>query len=336
DIDLRTGARATGIDRRERTVQLEDGTVLPYGSLVLATGARNRGLSAPGIELGGIHGLRSLPEAETLREALGRGRSVVVIGAGFIGLEFAAAARAHGLRVTVLEMADRPMGRVLSPAMSDYFVGAHEGLGTDLRLGEGIDHFEGDEGRVTATWSSTGQRYPADLVLIGIGVVPSVELAVQAGLEVDNGIVVDDRLRTEDPAVYAIGDCAAFPSAVAGRRVRLEAVQNATDQGRHVAKVILGEDAPYTEPPWFWSNQGPYRLQIAGLTAPDDHTVTRGDTEAGKFSVFSFRGGQLAAVESVNQPADHMAARRIFQKRLPVTVEQVQDPDVDLRAYSKT
>ncbi|WP_324651327.1 NAD(P)/FAD-dependent oxidoreductase [Georgenia sp. H159] len=334
-VTLRSGVAATGIDRRSRTVHLADGSELGYGALVLATGARNRGLSVPGIELGGIHGLRTLTDAETLREELGRVRRVVVVGAGFIGLEFAAAARAHDLQVTVLEGAPRPMGRVLSSAMSEYFVHAHAALGTDLRLSEGIEHFEGDDGRVTAAWSTTGARYPADLVLIGIGVVPNVELAVDAGLEVDNGIVVDDRLRTQDPAIYAIGDCAAFPSVDADARVRLEAVQNATDQGRHVAKVLVGHDSPYTDPPWFWSNQGPYRLQIAGLTAPDVLTVTRGDQATGKFSVFSFHADRLVAVESVNQPADHMAARRVLQKRLPVTVGQVQDPEFDLKAYSK-
>ena len=344
DVDARLGVRATSIDRDTKTVTLDDGTTLAYSKLVLATGAANRELTVPGAALSGIHGLRTLTDAQALHARLDAVRSVVVIGAGFIGLEFAAAARARGLDVTVLEYADRPMGRALTPVMSGFFADAHQRLGVSLRLGEGIASFDGDNGHVTAAVSTTGQRYPADLVLVGVGVTPRTELAQAAGLEVENGIVVDGSLRTSDPDIYALGDCASFPNAHAGARTRLESVQNATDQARHAAHAILGakpdsgaggEPGGYADLPWFWSNQGHLRLQIAGLAAPGDQTVLRGNPADEKFSVFCFRNGVLAAVESVNQPADHMAARRLLAAGRTLTPEQAADPDFDLKGYSK-
>src|SRR6185312_6015040 len=344
-------AHVTSIDRAARTVALDDGTTLAYSKLVLATGAANRELAVPGADLAGIHGLRTLTDAQALHARLDAVRSVVVIGAGFIGLEFAAAARARGLDVTVLEYADRPMGRALTPVMSGFFADTHQRLGVTLRLGEGIASFDGDEnGHVTAAVSTTGNRYPADLVLVGVGVTPRTELAAAAGLEVENGIVVDGSLRTSDPDIYALGDCASFPNAHAGTRTRLESVQNATDQARHAARAIAGTSAQlaaepgsrfggepggYADLPWFWSNQGPLRLQIAGLVAPGDQTVLRGNPAEEKFSVFCFRNGALAAVESVNQPADHMAARRLLAAGRTLTPEQAADPDFDLKTYSK-
>ncbi len=349
DVDARLGVRVTSIDRTARTVALDDGTTLAYTKLVLATGAANRELTVPGAALSGIHGLRTLTDAQALHARLDAVRSVVVIGAGFIGLEFAAAARARGLDVTVLEYADRPMGRALTPVTSGFFADAHQRLGVTLRLGEGIASFDSnDDGHVTAAVSTTGERYPADLVLVGVGVTPRTELAQAAGLEVDNGIVVDGSLRTSDPDIYALGDCASFPNAHAGARTRLESVQNATDQARHAAAAMLGagpgagpgsgprgETGGYADLPWFWSNQGHLRLQIAGLSAPGDQTVLRGNPAEEKFSVFCFRNNTLTAVESVNQPADHMAARRLLSAGRTLTPEQAADPDFDLKAYSK-
>jgi len=350
DVDARLGVHVTSIDRAARTVALDDGTTLAYSKLVLATGAANRELAVPGADLAGIHGLRTLTDAQALHARLDTVRSVVVIGAGFIGLEFAAAARARGLDVTVLEFADRPMGRALTPVMSGFFADAHQRLGVTLRLGEGIASFDGHNGHVTGAVSTTGQRYPADLVLVGVGVIPRTELAETAGLEVENGIVVDGSLRTSDPDIYALGDCASFPNVHAGTRTRLESVQNATDQARHAARAIVGTSAQlaaepgtrsggesngYSDLPWFWSNQGPLRLQIAGLVAPGDQTVLRGNPADEKFSVFCFRDGTLAAVESVNQPADHMAARRLLAAGRTLTPEQAADPDFDLKTYSK-
>lgn len=338
DIDLRAGSAAIGVDRQSRTVTLADGTVLSYTSLILATGARNRELPTPGIDLPGIHGLRTLADAKQLGAALETARNVVVVGAGFIGLEFATAALARGCHVTVLEFAPRPMGRALTPLLGDWFADAYRQLGLDLRLNEGIAAFEvGDDGRVGFAVSTTGDRYPADLVVAGIGVQPNDQLAVEAGLPTANGIVVDGNLRTEDPDVYAIGDCANFPCEHAGGPFRLESVQNATDHARHVAKVILGAEEPYRELPWFWSTQGPFRLQMANIVRAEDETVVVGDPDPAnpKFSVFCFRDGVLAAVESVNQPADHLAARKILAAGLQITREEALTDGFSLRAAYK-
>lgn len=334
DIDHRLGVRVTSVDRGAQTVALDDGSQLAYSTLVLATGATNRSLSVPGSDLGGIHGLRTLDEANAVHARLGSVRSAVVVGAGFIGLEFAAAARARGVEVTVLGYTSRPMGRALSPTMSAFFSNAHALAGVSLRPGEDVASFEGEDGRVTAAISTAGARYPAELVLVGIGVLPRIELAESDGLAVDNGVVVDASMRTSDPNIFAIGDCASFPRTDA--RIRIESVQNATDQARHAAKAILGNADPYRELPWFWSQQGKLKLQIAGLVAPGDHTVVRGDPTADKFSIFCFRGGELRAVESVNQPADHMAARRLLGQGRSLTPEQAADPGFDFKAYSKT
>ncbi|WP_372698823.1 NAD(P)/FAD-dependent oxidoreductase [Arthrobacter sp. JSM 101049] len=336
DITLRAGAPATAIDRAAHTVALADGSTIAYEHLVLATGARNRSLSCPGADLPGIHGLKTLHDAEALHRALPGARDVVVVGAGFIGLEFAAAARAHGARVTVLEFAPRPMGRALSPLMGDWFAASHAAQGVELHLGEGIGSFTaGDDGRVAAAVSTAGTSYPADLVVVGIGVVPHDALAAEAGLEVGNGIVVDGALRTSDPSILAVGDCANFPNPHAGTRTRLESVQNATDQGRHAAATILGTVADYTALPWFWSTQGPVRLQIAGLTAPGDETTVLGDPADGRFSVLCHREGQLAAVESVNSPADHMAARKLIAAGAGPDPAEASTPGFSLKAYAK-
>ena len=201
----------------------------------------------------------------------------MVVGAGFIGLEFAAAARKRGIDVTVLEAADRPLARAVSPAMADHLAGAHRRMGTDLRLGEGLAALAGRGRSVAAAVGTSGREYPADLVVLAVGVRPRDELAREAGLVVDDGIVVDERLRTTDPDIYAVGDCASAPGDGAGARLRLESVQNATDQGRRAADAIISGSTRNAEVPWFWSNQGPLRLQIAGVRRPGDTTVVTGD-----------------------------------------------------------
>ncbi|MFI5718944.1 NAD(P)/FAD-dependent oxidoreductase [Nocardia sp. NPDC051750] len=334
-IDLRTGVTATALDRKEQTVLLDDGATLGYDILVLATGAANRTPAVPGADLAGIHTLRTLDDAEALADGLSRAQRVLVVGAGFVGLEVAAAARAHGLDVTVLEAADRPLSRALTEETAGHIAEVHRRAGTDLRLGEAVTAFTGDRGRVTGAVSSTGTEYRADLVLAGIGVVPRTTLAAEAGLPVTDGIVVDENLRTPDPAIYAVGDCANHPSTHTGTRIRLESVQNATDQGRHVAAVILGTAGPYTEVPWFWSHQGALKLQIAGLRLPGDRSVVCGDPATGRFSVCCFRGGRLASVESVNRPADHMAARRLLAAGRSPGPAQVGDPEFSLKEFAR-
>ncbi|MDR7159763.1 FAD-dependent oxidoreductase [Arthrobacter sp. BE255] len=336
NITLHEGVQAIAINRAERKVKTTEDS-LGYDHLIFATGARNRMLNCPGASLPGIHGLKTLTDAEALHVALPPARNIVIIGAGFIGLEFAAAALAHGCNVTVLEFAPRPMGRALTPVMSEWFADALRSQGVNLRLSEGIDRFEpGAGGRVGAAISTTGASYPADLVLVGIGVQPNDTLAAEAGLETSNGIVVDETLRTADPAVLAIGDCASFPSAHAQGRLRLESVQNATDQARHAARTILGAESPYTDLPWFWSTQGPYKLQMAGLARPDDDMLILGDQGAAKFSVLCFRDGILAAVESVNSAADHMAARKLLAAGTAITRTQAESEGFTLKAAASS
>jgi 3-phenylpropionate/trans-cinnamate dioxygenase ferredoxin reductase subunit len=333
-IDLHTGVTATAVERRSRTVRLSDGRELPYDILVLATGAANRVLAVPGADLAGIHTLRTLADAESLRAGLLRSRSILIVGAGFIGLEVAAVARGYGMHVTILEAGDRPLQRALSAEMAEHIAGAHRAAGIDLRLGEAVTRFDGDGARVSAAISTSGVRYPVDLVLVGVGVAPRVELAAEAGPSVADGIVVDENLRTADDAVYAIGDCANHPNVHAGIRMRVESIQNATDQARHVASAILGGGRSYAALPWFWSHQGESKLQIAGMRRPDDDNIVMGDPGTGRFSVCCYRQGRLVTVESLNNPADHVAARRVLTAGRSPAPEQLRDPAFSLKKFA--
>ncbi|GBU18674.1 MULTISPECIES: FAD-dependent oxidoreductase [Methylobacterium] len=334
-VGLRLGTRATAIDRTGRRLILEGGEALSYEHLVLALGARNRPLPVPGFDLAGVRQLRGLADADALKGALADVAAVAVVGAGFIGLEFAAVAAARGLSVTVIEAADRPMARAVSAEMGAFFRAAHEAAGIRFRFGSGVAALEGEGGRVAGLRLSEGGTVPADLVVVGIGVLPNQEIAREAGLAAEDGIRVDAMLATDDPAISAIGDCARFHSPYAAGltadgTVRIESVQNAIDQGRCLAARLTGRPASYEAVPWFWSDQGPYKLQMAGLAAPGDASVIRGRGEA--FSVFRFRHDRLSAVESVNRPADHMIARRLLAARTPLTPEQAADPGLDLKA----
>lgn len=322
DVRLVYG-RATSIDRDARTVTLESAGAIDYDHLVIATGARNRTIPLPGSDLDGVVGLRSLPDAASLRELLATPREIVVIGGGFIGSEFAASAVRTGHRVTLLEAADRLMARAISPELSAWIAALHRSQGTRVELGAAIEAIEGD-GHVSAVRLTGGERIRADLVLLAVGVVPNAELAEQAGLPVSNGVVVDERLRTADERVSAIGDCVSFPCVHAGGPMRLESVQNATDQARHLAQVLVaGSSEPYVALPWFWTHQFDANVQMAGIGRPGDERVVQGDPDAGCFSVFRFDGGRLLCVESVNAPADHMAARRLLGSGRIVTYDDV-------------
>ncbi len=336
-ISRRGPDRAEGIDRAGRRLLLAGGDALPYEHLVLAAGSRNRPLPVQGADLGGVHQLRGLADADALKAALAAAPRIVVVGAGFIGLEFAAVAAGRGLDVTVVEAAGRPMARAVSPETAAFFQAAQEGLGVRFALAAGVTALRGRDGRVQAVILADGRELPADLVVVGIGVLPNAEIAAAAGLSVGDGVRVDPFLATSDPAVSAIGDCARFPSPHAhglteDGTVRIESVQNAIDQGRCLAARLLGQPAAYTALPWFWSDQGPHKLQIAGLSAPGDASVVRGEGSA--FSVFRFRGGRLSAVESVNRAGDHMIARRLLGAGTPLTPEQAGDPGFDIKALA--
>jgi 3-phenylpropionate/trans-cinnamate dioxygenase ferredoxin reductase component len=331
-IEVMASTRAVSIDRTHRKLALDNGSVIDFEHLVLAVGARNRPLHIPGYDLNGVFFLRHLEEARALRVRLHKAKQAVVIGAGFIGLEFASAALKLGVAVTVLEVADRPMSRALSAPMSKLFSREHSKGGMRFLFNTQVKRLIDDEGRVAGVETVEGAVIDADLVLIGIGVIPNVELAATCNLEIRNGIAVDANLATADPNISAVGDCASYPSPYATEEfVRLESIQNATDQARCVAARILGRPLPYTAVPWFWSDQGPLKLQIAGLTVGHDETVVRGDPAGTSCSVFCFRGGRLLGVETVNRPADHMAARRLVGNHIALSPAQAADEGVDLK-----
>jgi 3-phenylpropionate/trans-cinnamate dioxygenase ferredoxin reductase component len=333
-ITLRTGTQVTAIDRDRREVQLADGSRLPYSGLVLATGSTPRTLPLPGGTAPGVLALRSRDDANAIAERMAlcieQARPVVVIGGGFIGLEVAATARKKGLAVTVLEAAPRLLGRVLAPVLSDWYAALHRGHGVDLMLGAQVASLEtGADGAVSGVRLADGRVLPAGLVVVGIGVAANDQLAQAAGLECDRGIVVDACGRSSDPAIVAAGDCTARRLAD-GSLLRLESVQNATEQGKSAAAALLGQDRPFTATPWFWSDQYDKKLQMAGLSTGADQWAVRGDMAAGHFSVYHFKAGHLLAVDSVNSAKDHLQARKLLDAGVSPTPEQAGDTAFDL------
>lgn len=330
-IELRLDTEAKAVDRAARLVRLADGSTLGYKGLALCTGARLRPLPLAGAQWQGVFGLRTLDDARTLAGALDAARSVVVLGGGFIGLEVAAVAARKGKNVVVLEAMERLMARVVAPPVSEFYRDLHAGHGVDVMLGAAVSELVGSDNRIAAVRTRDGREYAADLLLVGIGVLPNAELAAAAGLEVEGGIVVDACSRTSDPAIVAAGDCAARRLPEGGLR-RLESVQNALEQSKSAAAALLGRERPFDATPWFWSEQYDVKLQMAGLTAGYEQTVTRGNPAARSFSVYYYRGGQLVAVDSLNQPGDHMTARKLLDRRLSPTPQQAADPATDLAA----
>lgn len=330
----RVHARVEQIDRSKQYLVLQSGDILPYEHLVLATGSRPRRLAVAGAELQGVVSLQTLQDADALRQLVPGGRRAVVIGAGFIGLEFAAAARTLGLEVTVVDVAARALARAASAESAQCIAQSHQQRGTQLRFSCGIDRMEGREGKVTGVRTTDGELLPADIVVVGVGAEPRVQLAVQSGLDVENGICVDAQLLTSDPNISAIGDIAAFPERVSGPRIRLESVQNATDQARTAAARIAGKPAAYQAVPWFWSDQGELKLQIAGLRASDDEHVVLREPGVRGCTVLCIRNGQLAAVETIDRPADHMLARRLLARGVAVSPEQARATGFQLKELS--
>jgi 3-phenylpropionate/trans-cinnamate dioxygenase ferredoxin reductase subunit len=329
-IALRLGVTAVRVDAVARRVHLDTGDALAYDQLVLATGATARRLSVPGGDLDGVELLRTAEDAERLERRLGAADRLVVVGGGFVGLEVAATARARGLDVHVLESQDRLLARALSEPMSAHLLGIHERAGVAVTHGALVERVVDDgTGSVAGVALAGGHMVAADVVVVGIGVVPNTALAETAGLAVDDGIVVDRSLRTADPAIWAIGDCARFPAAD-GVMVRIESVQNATDQARAAAASIAAGAAAYDAVPWFWSVQHEQRLQIAGLSTGHDRAVRRMGEDG--LSVFCFRGDELLAVESIGRPKDHMAARKLLAAGVSVGPDRAADPDFDLRS----
>ena len=331
DIDVRLDTRVESIDRGAREVVTATGETIPYSDLVLATGSRVRTLDVEGADLEGVLYLRGIDDVNGIRARLETAKNVVIVGAGYIGLEVAAVARQLGHEVTVLEMADRCMSRVVSPELSAFYQKEHEAAGVKLILGTGLESFAGEDGRLSGVRTSDGSLLPADLVVVGVGILPNTELATAAGLDVDNGIVVDDHCRTADPHVYAIGDCTSHPSAVYDRRLRLESVQNALEQAKTAAMNICGGDASYDQVPWFWSDQYDLKLQIVGLSTDFDTAVIRGNPDERSFSCVYLRDGRLIAVDAVNAPKDFMQAKALIANGCRPDPERLADMSVSLK-----
>ena len=338
-VELILSTRATGIDRTAQRVDLAHGATLDYDALVLCTGSRPRALPVKGGDLDGVHDLRTLADVERIRPKMITGRKLVIVGAGYIGLEAAAVARQMGLDVTVLEMADRVLARVTSPIMSAFYEKEHRAQGVTILTGARLDHFDGKDGQVTHAVMADGTRLPADFILVGIGILPNAELAADAGLTIDNGIATDRDARTSDPRIFAAGDCASRPLVHYGRNGRLESVHNAIEQGKLAAAAILGKPRPPEDCPWFWSDQYDLKLQIAGLNQGYDETVVRGDPDERKFAVFYLRNGTLIAVDAVNSPPEFLASKKLIMtgaKLASGVLEDTSTPMKDIAAAAAT
>lgn len=332
-ITLHRADPVVAIDRDAHTVRLRSGAVLPYAQLVLATGAVARTLPTLPTTLANVAALRSAADAMRLRALFEAARTVTVLGGGFIGLEIAATARALGKQVTVLESAPRLLSRSVSPELAEHVLATHRASGIDLRLGVKVGEFAVDGARL-ASLRIDGQPHAVELLVMGIGAVPHTQLAQDAGLACDNGIVVDEALRTSDPAILAIGDCANFPEHGSGRRLRLESVQNANDQARTALATLTGQHEPYRALPWFWSEQGSLRLQMAGLMPADGVRHRRPGATPASFSILHYAGERLACVESVNAPLDHMAARKLLETGKSPAPAVACDPAVALKSLT--
>jgi 3-phenylpropionate/trans-cinnamate dioxygenase ferredoxin reductase subunit len=327
-VEMILGTAAAGIDRAKKLVTLTDGRMLAYDKLLLATGTRVRPILVPNAHFKAIHYLRSIADVDLLRDVFQPGKRLAIVGGGYIGLEVAAVAVKHGLDVTVFEALDRLMQRAVSPQVSAFYEEVHRAAGVKIHFNTSVEKFAGEnalEGVVAG-----GKTWPADIALVGIGVVPNAELAKDAGLPVDNGIVVDNCAQTSDPAIFAAGDCTWHP----GREdvfLRLESVQNAIDQAKHAALAMVGKPARYSEVPWFWSDQYDLKLQIAGLGRPGDQHVLRGDPAARKFAIFHMRDGKVAAVEAVNAAAEYLIGRKLIAAGTPIAAEKLADLSIPMK-----
>jgi 3-phenylpropionate/trans-cinnamate dioxygenase ferredoxin reductase subunit len=325
NIALISPVRAVWIDRKSKRVRLEGGRELPYDALVLATGARPRKLPLSGADLAGVHLFRTAADVDAIRPKFVSGAKLIVVGAGYIGLEVAAVARQRGLEVTVIETAVRPLARVTSPEVAGFFLDEHTRQGVRFVLGGTPAVIKGQE-HVTGVGLTDGAELPADLVIAGIGVNPEVTLAQQCSLAVDNGIVTDHECRTDDPAIFAIGDCANRPiTQFDNRRVRLESVHNAIEGAKIVSAAILRQKPPTLEAPWFWSDQYDLKLQIAGLFQGYDHIAFRGVPESRSFAAFYYKASKLIAVDAVNRPGEYLGAKILIQAGKTVAPEVLTD-----------
>ena len=332
NCELILGVAATKIDRAAKEVHLADGRTLAYDKLLLATGSRVRKIRCPGADLAGVHYLRGIEDVDGLRAVFEAGKKLAIVGGGYIGLEVAAVAAKREIDVTVFEAMDRVMARAVSVPISDFYDHVHRVAGVKILLDTGVEAFEGD-GKVEAI-RAKGRLYAADVVLVGIGIVPNEELAREAGLGCDDGVVVDEKSNaTGDPAIFAAGDCTRHIGRE-GTALRLECVQNAIDQAKHAALQIVGKPNVYREVPWFWSDQYDLKLQIAGLARPTDHLVLRGNPEARKFAVFHLRDGAVAAVEAVNAAPEYLVGRKLIADGAKIAPERLADTSIPMKSIA--
>jgi 3-phenylpropionate/trans-cinnamate dioxygenase ferredoxin reductase subunit len=329
-VELMLGTKVVHLDAAVRRLTLDQGSPLQYDRLLLCLGAISRRLTCPGAELPGVHYLRALADVAPIQAGLKSGARVVVIGGGYIGLETAATACHMGCEVTVLEMADRIMNRVVAPTVSQYFAGQHRAKGIKLLCDQRVVRLEGAD-RVQRVVCTDGSAHAADVVVVGVGAMANAQLAQDAGIHCDNGIVVDENCRTSDAAIFAAGDCTNHPSPHYGRRVRLESVDNAFEQAKTAALNMLDKPAAHDRIPWFWSDQFHDKLLIVGLSQDHDTQILRGDPASGVFSVCYLKGRELLALESINNAKDYMAARKLIAERTPMDLAKMASPAVALK-----
>ena len=329
-IELQLETLITKIDRDNKTLRTKNGDDIPYDKLILALGSRVRRLSIDGADLGGVHYLRSIDDVDGIRAEVQNKKNAVIIGAGYIGLEVAAVTRQLGLEVTVIEMADRVMSRVVSPEISDFYQIEHTSQGVRLRLSTGIKAICGKD-RVQAVETDDGELIPADFVVIGVGIQPNTELAIEAGLRVEDGIVVDDRCQTSDPSIYAVGDCTRHPNAIYDRQLRLESVHNALEQAKTAVNNICGIETHYSEVPWFWSDQYDLKLQIAGLSADYDDVIIRGNPADRSFACLYLKDSRLIATDAVNSPKEFIQSKALIASRMRLSRDRLTDSDIQLK-----
>jgi 3-phenylpropionate/trans-cinnamate dioxygenase ferredoxin reductase subunit len=331
NIDFRAATRATALDRTAKTVTLADGSTVGYDVLILATGARAIALPIPGADLAGVMFLRTAADAAHLKEAIGPGKRLAVVGGGYIGLEVAASGRALGAEVVVIEREERLLARVACEVLSSFFKAYHEQQGVSFELDSTVAGFEGQAGHVTGVTLADNRVIACDAVVVGVGAHPNIELAADAGLEVARGVVVDLEARTSDPAIFAIGDVAHRPMPVYDRMFRMESVPNALEQAKQAACAITGRPPPPGECPWQWSDQYDLKLQIAGYAFDVDEILVRGDPASAKFAVFHLKGDLVQSVEAINSPPEFMMGKQLILGRKPVAKRRLADPSISMK-----
>lgn len=330
NVETMLNHKIVSLDRQTKQLKLADGATIGYDRLVFATGSRVRTIAAPGVDLPGIFYLRTVDDVGAIRARIKPGGRLVIVGGGYIGLEVAAVMVKHGLDVTVVEMAPTVLARVVDKQVAEFFASVHRKAGVKIENGVAVQGFAGN-GKVERVLCADGREFPADLVIIGVGIVPNVEVAQAAGLACDNGITVDEFARTEDPAIFAAGDCANHPNRLLGRRLRLESVHNALEQGKTAALAMCGKLVEYAQVPWFWSDQYDLKLQIVGLSGAHDSVIIRGSMEKHAFAAFYMKGNVIIAVDAINSPQEFMASKQLIAAKTPIDLKKLANLEVPMK-----